>query len=63
MSEIDNFVAFLISNICEGCKQCNPMLPSEMMPDNLVCVEEGRAKWLLAMAREYKKEVNHDIIL
>ena len=51
--EIDDFVSFLIEQNCEGCKECEPRLSADWTP-NLACVEEGRAKWLLAMAKEYK---------
>jgi len=59
MSEIDNFVSFLIRENCEGCKKCEPRLSTDWNP-NFACVEEGRAKWLLAMAEKYKAESEVD---
>ena len=53
--EIDDFVSFLIRENCEGCEECEPRLSSDWKP-NFACVEEGRAKWLLAMAEKYKAE-------
>lgn len=55
MGEIDNFVSFLIRENCGGCKECEPRLSTDWMP-NFACVEEGRAKWLLDMAEKYKAE-------
>ena len=55
MSEIDNFVSFLIRENCDGCKECEPRLSTDGVA-NVVCVEEGRAKWLLHMAEKYKAE-------
>lgn len=55
MSEIDNFVSFLIRENCEGCKECEPRLSTDG-GGNVVCMEEGRAKWLLYMAEKYKTE-------
>lgn len=52
--EIDRFVDFLISENCEGCKECEPRFEGEWRP-HFACVEEGRAKWLLEMAKRYKE--------
>lgn len=56
MSDIDEFVDFLIRKNCDCCTECEPRLSSQWKP-NFACVEEGRAKWFLQMAEEYKTEV------
>ena len=50
--EIDEFVDFLITETCEGCRECEPRSNCEFP---IACVEEGRAKWLLAMAKRWKE--------
>lgn len=66
MTEIDKFVDFLIRENCEGCQECEPKLSNAFYPkvvcaENVVCVEEGRAKWLLKMAEKYKAENYSDM--
>lgn len=54
MDIIDKFVEFLINANCNGCKLCEPRLSKQWQ--KTVCVEEGRAKWFLQMAAEFKKQ-------
>lgn len=51
---IDRFVCFLIVENCEGCTECEPRLSPDWSPD-LVCCEEGRAKWFMKMAARFKQ--------
>ena len=55
---IDKFVDFLITELCEGCTECEPRLDPDWKP-NFACVEEGRAKWLINMAEKWKAERNN----
>lgn len=59
VADIDAFVDFLIMENCDGCSECEPRLPQEWA--NNICVEEGRAKWLLEKKQEFlaKEKMNH----
>lgn len=51
---IDEFVVYLVRQRCEGCKECEPLMPVEWNPEGFACCEEGFAKWLLERAKEFK---------
>lgn len=53
--EIDLFVNFVISEMCQGCTECEPRLPEGWMDQGLACTIEGKAKWLMALAKEFKE--------
>ena len=54
---IDRFVDYLITENCEGCKQCEPRL-STRWSNGVICAAEGEAKWLLDMAERFKEVQN-----
>lgn len=51
---IDEFVVYTVRERCQGCKECEPLMPSEWMEQGHYCCEEGFAKWLLSVAKEFK---------
>lgn len=51
---IDKFTNFLIRENCEGCKECDPRFDVRFF--DVICCEEGRAKWLLEMAERFKAD-------
>lgn len=57
--EIDNFVEYLIKELCEGCIECEPRL-SRQWPSEVVCITEGQIKWLLEMKERYKYDSQTD---
>lgn len=54
-NDIDAFVEFLIKETCEGCTLCEPSLDARLMPEGLVCMNEGTIKWLLEQKERFKK--------
>ncbi len=52
MNEIDEFVNYLIKEMCEGCEECEPKLSAAFKP-NFACCTEGRVKWLLDVKEEF----------
>lgn len=52
---IDKFVDLLITELCEGCTECEPRLDPDWKP-NFVCCTEGKIKWLLDCAERFKNE-------
>ncbi len=53
LDEIDAFVDYLITELCEGCRECEPRSDCSFP---VACVNEGWAKWLMQMAEQYKAE-------
>lgn len=50
--DIDYFVEYLIKELCEGCTECEPRLSNKWT--DVVCVTQGRVKWLLEMKERFK---------
>lgn len=58
---IDEFVVYTVRERCQGCKDCEPLMPNDWMEQGHCCCEEGFAKWLLEVAMLFKNEkaANH----
>ena len=56
MTDIDRFVEYLISELCQGCTECEPRLSDEW--NETVCLHQNDAKWMMEMAKNFQKEAN-----
>lgn len=54
MTDIDKFVEYLISELCQGCTECEPRLSDEW--NETVCLHQNDAKWMMEMAKNFQKE-------
>ena len=50
--DIDDFVEYLIREICEGCTECEPRLSNQW--SDVICATQGQVKWLQQMRDQYK---------
>ena len=62
VKDIDDFVEYLIKEICEGCTECEPRLSNQW--SDVICVTQGQVKWLYQMKAQYIREKmgNHIIL-
>lgn len=54
MNDIDDFVEYVIKELCEGCTECEPKLDSQWT--NVICVNQGKVQWLLDLKERFKNE-------
>ena len=54
---IDEFINYLIKENCEGCTDCEPRA-SDDWNRQTVCINQGRAKWLMDAAERFKEGIH-----